>query len=250
VVLVEAGPRILSAFPDDLSTKAVAQLHELGVDVRTGGRVTQIDEAGVHIDGTLLPTATVVWAAGVRGTSLAKQLGVETDRGGRVRVQPDCSLPAHPEAFAIGDMAALTDANGVAVPGLSPAAMQEGRHVARMIVRSMRGEAREPFVYRDKGTMATIGRSRAIAQTKRTKLSGLLAWLAWLVVHLFYLIGFRNRFVVLFSWAWSYFTYGRGARLITGASLEAGAPFELESDALQPRNEALRERENVEARPL
>jgi NADH dehydrogenase len=245
VVLVEAGPRILSAFPEELSAKAVSQLHELGVDVRTGGRVTQIDEDGVHIDGTLLPSATIVWAAGVRGTPLAKQLGVELDRAGRVKVQPDCSLPGHAEAFAIGDMAALTDVNGVNVPGLSPAAMQEARHVARMIVRSMRGESREPFAYRDKGSMATIGRSRAIAQTKRTKLSGLLAWLAWLVVHLWYLIGFRNRFVVVFSWAWSYFTYGRGARLITGSSLAAGAPFELEDDASHPRSEAIREHEKA-----
>ena len=238
VVLVEAGLRILSAFPEDLSAKAVAQLADLGVDVRTGGRVTCIDDAGVHIDGTVVPSATIVWAAGVRGTALAQKLGVELDRAGRVKIAPDCSIPGHAEAFAIGDMAALVDVNGVAVPGQSPAAMQQARHVARMITRSMRNEAREPYAYRDKGSMATIGRSRAIAQTKSARLSGFSAWLAWLVVHLWYLIGFRNRFVVLFSWAWSYFTFRRGARLITGHRLEAGAPFELEEpDAVHARIE-------------
>ncbi len=238
VVLVEAGARILSAFSERLSQRAVDQLRELGVEVRIGGRVTLIDETGVQVGGDHIASSTVVWAAGVQGTPLARRLGIDVDAAGRVKVAPDCSLPGHPDVFAIGDMATLVDAHGVTVPALSPAAMQQARHVARAIMGSIRGQPREPFAYRDKGSMATIGRSRAIAQTGRAQLSGLLAWLAWLLVHIWYLIGFRNRFVVMFSWAWSYFTFGRGARLITGQRLEPGAPFEIDEGPARPRTTA------------
>jgi len=215
VVLVEAGPRILAAFPEELSESAKEQLAELGVEVETG-RVTTIDEGGVELDGTRRVAArTVLWGAGVRGTRLAETLGVPLDKMGRVIVERDASIPGHPEAFAIGDMAHLEEAPGKPLPGLCPVAMQQGRYVAEVIARAKAKGDREPFAYVDKGTMATIGRSRAIAMTGRMRLRGFLAWLAWLFVHLLFLIGFRNRFVVLFTWAWSYFSYKRGARLIT-----------------------------------
>ena len=222
VVLLEAGSRILASFSETLSERAVKQLNELSVSVRTKFRVTRIDARGVYFDGGEIPAATVVWAAGVRASPLAAMLGVPLDRGGRVLIEKDLSLARHPEVFAIGDMAFLVDSRGVTVPGLSPAAMQEGRTAARNIMHSLRSEPREEFRYVDKGSMATIGRSRAIAQVGRVQLSGFIAWLAWLVVHLWYLVGFRSRFVVMFSWMWSYITYKRGARLITGGRLEPG----------------------------
>jgi NADH:ubiquinone reductase (H+-translocating) len=216
VVLVEAGPRILNAFPESLSDHAAAQLASLGVTVKTGNPVAGIDDTGVVFkDGERLAAATVVWAAGVRGTKLAFALGLDLDRGGRVKVNTDCSVPGHPEIFAIGDMAALRDKDGVDVPGLCPAAIQQGNYVARVIRDELRGKPRKPFSYLDKGTMATVGRKRAIAQMGKLKLSGFLAWLAWMGVHVFFLIGFRNRFVVMFNWMWQYFTWKRGARLIT-----------------------------------
>jgi len=215
VILVEAGPRVLSAFPEDLSERAKEQLAELGVEVRHG-RVTRIDEDGVVLDGDRpIEARTVLWGAGVRGTRLAETLGVPLDKMGRVIVDKDGSVPGHPEVFAIGDMAHLEEEEGKPLPGLCPVAMQEGRHVARIIAKAIPKADRKPFHYVDKGTMATIGRSRAIAMTGRMRMSGFLAWLAWLFIHLLFLIGFRNRFVVLFTWAWSYFSYKRGARLIT-----------------------------------
>lgn len=216
VVLVEAGPRILSAFPEALSDRAEAQLATLGVEVHKGDPVAHIDESGIAFkDGTRLPAATVVWAAGIRGTSFAKNLGVDLDRGGRVVVGTDCSIPGHPEVFAIGDMAAMRDVHGVDVPGLCPAAIQQGNYVAATIRADLSGKPRKPFEYLDKGTMATVGRRRAIAKVKSLELSGMLAWLAWMAIHVFFLIGFRNRFVVMFNWGWQYFTWKRGARLIT-----------------------------------
>jgi NADH dehydrogenase len=166
----------------------------------------------------------VLWGAGVQTTSITKTLGVAIDRAGRVLVQTDLSVPGHPEAFVIGDAAAFLHQDGKPLPGVSPVAMQQGRAVAESIVRTLDGKPRAKFVYYDKGSMATIGRSRAVALVKGLKLSGFVAWLAWLFVHLIFLIGFRNRFVVLFSWMWSYFTYKRGARLITGHRLSAGPP--------------------------
>jgi NADH dehydrogenase len=221
VRLLEAGPRILPSFPEDLSTKAVLQLRELGVEVRTGARVSSLEPGRVGLGDESIPCSVVLWAAGVRANPLTRALHAPLDRAGRVLVNPDLSIPGHPRAFVIGDAASIHGKDGRPVPGVSQAAMQEARAVARSIVRSAAGEDRtapEPraFEYRDKGSMATIGRSRAIAQIKAVHLSGFLAWLAWLLVHIFYLIGFRNRLVVMIDWAWSYLTYRRGARLITG----------------------------------
>ncbi len=216
VVLVEAGKRILGVFPENSSNHAEDQLASLGVTVKKGRPVASIDADGIAFaDGERLSAATIVWAAGVRGTSFARSLGLELDRAGRVKVGTDCSLPDHPEVFAIGDMAALRDKNGVDVPGLCPAAIQQGKYVANVIRAEIRGKQREPFSYLDKGTMATVGRKRAIAQIGKLELSGFLAWLAWMAIHVFFLIGFHNRFVVMFNWTWQYFTWKRGARLIT-----------------------------------
>jgi len=216
VVLLEAGTRILAAFTDDLSRRAVEQLTELCVEVRTGKMVTGIDEHGVLLGDERVQAATVLWAAGVRATSLPATLGAELDRTGRVVVGSDCSIAGHPEVFAIGDCAAFTAEDGAVLPGVSPVAMQQARFVARQILRTVDVRPREVFRYVDKGTMATIGRSRAVAQAGKMRLSGLLAWVAWLVVHIWYLIGFRSRLVVMLTWMWSYVTYKRGARLITG----------------------------------
>ncbi len=216
VVLVEAGPRILTAFPDSLGTKAEKQLSTLGVEVHKGEPVAHIDETGVAFkDGTRLPASMVVWAAGIRGTPFAKKLGVPVDRSGRVVVGTDCAIAEHPEVFAIGDMAAMRDAAGVDVPGLCPAAIQMGHYVAATIRADLAGKPRKPFKYLDKGSMATVGRRRAIAKVKKLELSGVIAWLAWMAIHVFFLIGFHNRFVVMFNWAWQYVTWKRGARLIT-----------------------------------
>jgi NADH:ubiquinone reductase (H+-translocating) len=226
VTLVEAGDRILAAFDPKLSTRALEQLKELNVDVKLKTKVTNVDARGVYFEGgAVLETATVIWAAGVGATSLTRTLGVELDRGGRVVVEPDCSIPGHKEAFAIGDMVLFTHQGGKPLPGVSPVAMQQGRFVARQIERDLAGgKARETFRYVDKGSMATIGRSRAIAEIGKIKLSGFVAWMAWLAVHIFFLIGFRNRFAVLFNWAYQYFAYQRGARIITGRRLSAGQP--------------------------
>jgi NADH dehydrogenase len=215
VVLVEAGPRLLGAFPEDVSAKGKSQLEELGVEVRLGVKVTSIDDDGVHFEGEHIPSATVVWGAGVAPSPLAATLGVPLDRQGRVMVGDDASIPGHPEVFVIGDLAHF-EQDGAPLPGLSPVAMQQARAVARSIRATLLGQPRKPFRYWDKGTMATVGRSRAVAVVGRIHLSGFIAWLAWLFVHLWYLIGFRNRFIVMFEWFWSYITYKRGSRLITG----------------------------------
>ncbi len=221
VVLIEAGPRILTAFPESLGAKAEKQLETLGVEVHKGAPVAHIDESGVAFkDGERLWASTVVWAAGIRGTAFAKNLGVELDRSGRVIVGTDCSVADHPEVFAIGDMAAMKDAKGVDVPGLCPAAIQQGNYVAEMIRADIAGKPRKPFTYFDKGTMATVGRRRAIAKVNKIQLSGVIAWLAWMGIHVLFLIGFHNRFVVMFNWAWQYLTWKRGARLITHTSRE------------------------------
>lgn len=216
VILLEGGPRVLPAMPESLSASAVKQLEELGVEVRTDTRVTDIDERGVAIGEERIDARTVVWAAGVRATRILETMGVEIDRGGRVIVDKDCSVPGHANAFVIGDAAAFAGEDGKLLPGVSPVAMQQARFVARVIRNAGKNEPRGAFSYFDKGTMATIGRSRAVAEAKGLKMSGLLAWLAWLFVHLWFLIGFRNRVAVMLTWIWSYITYGRGARLITG----------------------------------
>ena len=214
VILLEGGARILAPFPPELSVKAEKQLKDLGVEIRLGSLVTRIDETGVEIGAEKIEAATVLWAAGVRPEPLVGELGVPVDRGGRAIVASDLTLPGHPEVFAIGDMSFVKDEKGHPLPGVSPVAMQQARFVAECIDHPDR--PRGTFRYADKGTMATIGRSRAVAFSHGLKMSGFLAWMAWLVVHLWFLIGFRSRVVVMFEWAWSYFTYRRGARLIVG----------------------------------
>jgi NADH dehydrogenase len=177
--------------------------------------VTAIDAEGVAIGPVRIEARTVLWAAGVAASPLARSLGVPLDRAGRVRVEPDLTIPGRDDIYVVGDLASL-EQDGKPIPGVAPAAMQEARHAARNIERTLRGQDRLPFRYRDKGSLATIGRAAAVADLGRIKLSGWIAWLAWLFVHILFLIGFRNRFVVLFEWAWSYLTYDRGARLITG----------------------------------
>ncbi len=216
VVLIEAGPRILNGFHEDLSTSATESLEELGVEVRTECRVQDIDEHGVVLQDGRLDAGAVVWSAGVEAVPLSKKLGAERDRAGRVIVKQDCSIEDHPEVFVIGDMARFDDANGEPLPGVSPVAMQQARFVAKIIGRRMAHLATERFEYFDKGMMATIGRSRAVAQSKGLRMTGFTAWLAWLFIHLFYLVGFKNRVFVFLSWIWNYVAYRRGARLITG----------------------------------
>jgi NADH dehydrogenase len=219
VVLVEADNRLLpGGFRADLAESAKRQLEELGAEVRLSTRVVHIDSHGVDVGGERIESTTVLWTAGVRAKRLNDTLGVELDRAGRVVVRQDCSVPGHPEAFVIGDAALfIEEGQKHPLPGVSPVAMQQARFVARVIAsRAAAREAPARFRYLDKGIMATIGRSRAVAQMGRFGMTGLIAWLAWLLVHVFYLISFRNRFVVLFNWAWSYVTYKRGARLITG----------------------------------
>ena len=214
VVLVEAAPRVLPAYPEALSGPARRQLERLGVEVRTGAPVSLIDGGGVVAGGERLAAATVLWAAGVEASPLARSLGAPLDRAGRVRVNPDLTVPGHPDVFVAGDLVSL-DQDGRPIPGVAPAAIQEGRHAAGNVLRALRGEPLLPFRYRDKGLLATIGRGAAVAAIGRARISGLPAWLAWLFVHIYFLIGFRNRLAVLMQWAWSYLTFERGARLIT-----------------------------------
>jgi NADH dehydrogenase len=215
VLLLEGASRVLPPYPPGLSESARKQLEALGVEVQTGRVVTAIDDQGVCVGPERVAARTVLWAAGVAASPLARSLGAPLDRAGRVLVEPDLTLPGHPDVYVIGDLASI-EQDGRPVPGVAPAAMQMAAHTARNVVRTLRGQPREPFHYIDKGSLATIGRAAAVADLGRLKLSGLVAWLAWLFIHLFFLIGFRNRYLVLVQWAWSYFTYDRGARLITG----------------------------------
>ncbi|HEY6051971.1 MAG TPA: NAD(P)/FAD-dependent oxidoreductase, partial [Thermoanaerobaculia bacterium] len=215
ILLVEAGPRILPTYLPELAERAAARLRKMGCEVLVSQPVTGVDAEGVSIGARRIDARTVVWAAGVAASPLARTLGTPLDRAGRVRVEPDLSLPAAPEVFVIGDLAAV-ESDGKPVPGLAPAAIQEGRHAARQIQRTLRGEGRETFRYRDKGTLATIGRAAAVAQIGRLRTEGFFAWVLWLAVHILLLIGFRNRVIVLLEWAWAYLRYERGARLITG----------------------------------
>jgi NADH dehydrogenase len=222
VILLEADPRLLRQFSERLSAKAAAQLSRLGVEVRTSVRVESIGESFLLLaGGTRIESANIIWTAGVTANPLTQRLGVELDRTGRVRVNSDLSLPAHPEVFAIGDLALVLDERDRPVPGISPAAMQMARHVARVIETELNNSrenvpVRPAFKYWNKGTMATIGRSAAVAQIGRLEFSGWPAWAAWLLVHLIFLIGFRNRAAVLLQWTYSYFTYKLGSRIITG----------------------------------
>jgi len=218
IILLEGGPRVLPAYSEDLSQSAKEQLQQLGVDVRISTMVTGVESGAIRVGETRLLAAVVLWAAGVAASPLGKKLGAPVDRAGRVLVQPDLSLPGHPEVFVIGDLAALKDADGKMLPGVAPVAIQEGEFVARTIARELKGKPRKNFHYFDKGSLATIGRAAAVAQFGKIHISGFLAWLSWLFIHIFFLIGFRNRIIVLIQWAWSYFTYERGARLITGST--------------------------------
>ncbi|HWF20459.1 MAG TPA: NAD(P)/FAD-dependent oxidoreductase [Verrucomicrobiae bacterium] len=218
IILVEGSPRVLSNFPEHLSDKAAEQLKKLGVEVLTGVRVQNIGERCVQLPDREIRAANIIWAAGVSATPLTNKMAVELDRAGRIKVNPDLSIPGYANVFAIGDMALCMQPDGKPVPGVSPSAMQEARHVARIIEDELDGKngKRPAFLYWDKGTMATIGRSAAVAQIKKLQLSGWIAWMMWLVVHLLFLVGFRNKLSVLIQWTYSYLTYKRGARIITG----------------------------------
>ena len=228
IILLEGGPRVLPTYPAELSRSAQEQLQKLGVEVRTSALVTGVEPGVVRVGDTRLAAAVILWAAGVAASPLGKTLGVPVDRAGRVAVEPDLSLPDHPEVFVIGDLAALNDESGRMLPGVAPVAMQQGRYVAKIIQRELEGateaaaKAQPPprpgFHYWDKGSLATIGRAAAVAEFGKLHISGFIAWLAWLFVHILFLIGFRNRLLVFIEWAWSYVTYERGARLITGST--------------------------------
>jgi NADH dehydrogenase len=217
ILLLEGGERVLPSYVPTLSAAAQRQLTHLGVEVHTKTLVTALDEHGVSMGDTHLAARTVLWAAGVAASPLARSLGVPLDRAGRVHVQPDLTIPGHSEVFVIGDLAAAMS-HGQPVPGVAPAAIQGGRHAARCIRCALAGKSSEPFSYQDRGALATIGRAAAVADFGRLKLTGFFAWLAWMLVHIAFLIGFRNRVFVLLSWAWAYLTFQRGARLITGGS--------------------------------
>jgi NADH:ubiquinone reductase (H+-translocating) len=225
IILIEGGPRVLPAYSEQLSRKAEAQLERLGVEVRTSQMVTSVEPGAVWVGSNKTPASVVLWAAGVAASPLGRKLGVPVDRSGRVQVQPDLGIPGHPEVFVIGDLAALNDEKGKPLPGVAPVAIQQGKWAAKMIARDLAAQPlasgsqkapRPRFHYRDKGSIATIGRAAAVAQIAEFELSGYVAWLAWLFVHILFLVGFRNRIVVMVNWAWAYLTYERGARLITG----------------------------------
>jgi NADH:ubiquinone reductase (H+-translocating) len=223
IILLQAGDRILPTYPPDLSAKATGALDRLGVTVRIGARVTAVTEAGVSLlspDGSeFIPAATVLWAAGVKasplGAALAQATGADIDRQGRLMVQPDLSLPGHPDVFVIGDLAALRRPDGEFLPGVAQVAIQQGRYVGQLLQRRWRGQSVTPFRYRDRGNMATIGRNAAVAELGRLHLAGRLAWRIWLLVHLLYLTETENRLLVALQWLWNYVTHGRSARLIT-----------------------------------
>ena len=218
VILIEGSPRLLAQFAEPLSQNARETLEGMGVEVRTGIHVKNITQGRVELpDGSVIEAENILWAAGVAASPLTAKLGVPLDRAGRVLVNPDLSIPGHPEVFVIGDAAYLLDKDGQIVPGVSPAAMQEAKHVAQIIASELDGNPeRPPFDYWDKGSMATIGRSAAVAQVGSFEMTGFLAWIAWLFVHLLFLVGFRNKVAVLWQWFYSYVTYKRGARIITG----------------------------------
>jgi len=215
ILLIEAGPRVLSAFTEKLAEKARRQLEKLGVEVETGKPVTQLGADFIEFGGQRVAARTILWAAGVAASSLGKQLGAPLDRAGRVRVQPDLSLAEHPEVFVAGDLASI-EQDGKPVPGVAPAAKQMGARVAKNILSRIGGMPTAPFRYSDFGALATIGRHSAVAQLPKLRFSGLLAWWFWLAIHVYFLIGFRSRLIVLINWAWAYFTYARGARIILG----------------------------------
>jgi NADH dehydrogenase len=231
ILLIEGGPRLLAAYPEKLSESAKEQLEAMGVHVRLNSRVTGIEFGAVFVGEERIPAYNVVWSAGVSASPLGKTLGAPVDRMGRVVVEPDLSVPGHPEVFVVGDLAAFNHQlpGGEPLAGVAQVAIQGGEAAARNIARTIRGEPRVPFHYHDKGSMATIGRAKAIAQIGRFQLSGFIAWLVWIFVHILFLIGFRNRATVMLEWAWSYLSWERGALLITG---------EVRPDTVRSRVEA------------
>lgn len=236
ILLIEGGPRVLATYAEDLSRSAQEQLNHLGVEVRTSTTVTCIEPGAVYAGNTRLPATVVLWAAGVAASPLGKKLGAAVDRAGRVLVQPDLSVLGHPEVFVIGDLAALKTEQGKMLPGVAPVAIQQGRYVAKVVREEVeshvKASARTPFHYWDKGSLATIGRAAAVAEFGRIHISGFIAWLSWLFVHILFLIGFRNRLLVFIQWAWSYVTYERGARLITGSTYLPGWTGDQPSSAV------------------
>lgn len=241
VILVEAGPRVLSTYPADLSEKARQNLLRLGVDVRTDTMVTDISRDGVTAGDEFIPSRSMIWAAGNIASPLLKSLGTELDRQGRAIVGPDCSIPGHSEVLVLGDAAMYAHQGDKPLPGVCPVAIQMGQYAARIIrnetLRHKLSSDRPPFHYRDKGQLAVIGRGRAVADIGKAHFAGFVAWLLWIFVHIFFLIGFRNRVIVLMEWAISYWTYGRGARLIANASLDEGArASELAFERTSQRN--------------
>ena len=216
IILLEGGPRVLPTYPEDLSASAEKQLRQMGVEVRTNAMVTNVEDGMVTVGQEKIPAVVILWGAGVSASPLGKMLGAPVDRAGRVIVQPDLTVPNHPEVFVLGDLAASKTKDGKLVPGVAPAAIQMGQYAAKQIKRILKGQPRQPFEYWDKGSLATIGRSHAVADFGRLHISGYFAWLSWLFIHLLFLIGFRNRLLVMMEWAWSYLTYNHSARLITG----------------------------------
>ncbi|MDA0372487.1 MAG: NAD(P)/FAD-dependent oxidoreductase [Planctomycetota bacterium] len=229
VVLIEGSPRLLPPFDPKLSAEAERELQKLGVEVITGVHVTRIDSDGVGYGAEEIRARTVLWAAGVAASPLGRTLGATTDRAGRVQVLPDLTVPGHPEVLVAGDLISL-QFDGRPVPGVAPAAVQAGRHAAKNVRRALSGERLQAFRYRDKGSLATVGRAAAVAQFGRFRIAGLVAWWLWWVVHIFYLIGYRNRLAVMIGWAWQYFAFSRGARLITGRAWSPTASRDVPSD--------------------
>ncbi len=237
IVLIEAAPRVLTPFDASLSEAARRSLESLGVEVRVGAAVTECNSDGVRVGDEFIPTRTVIWAAGVMASPAGRWLGAETDRAGRVKVNPDLSVPGHPDVFVIGDTALVSGADGHPLPGVAPVAKQQGHYIARLLKARSAGRSIGPFAYRDFGSLATIGRKRAVVQFGRFRLSGFFAWVLWSVAHIYFLIGFRNRFIVALNWVWNYVTFQRGSRLITGMTAPDGEaarqpePVELRSKA-------------------
>lgn len=233
IVLVEAGPRILAAFSEEMANRAVSDLKNLGVEVRTHCAVTKIDEDGVEIGGERIHSATVLWAAGVQASSLGKKISQDVDRHGRVIVEPDLSIKGRKNVFVAGDLAVFTHQTGKPLPGTAPVAMQQGTYLAKTIRGDLANKPRKPFHFIDKGQMATIGRSRAIVEVGKWKFGGFKAWLLWLAVHIYYLTGFKNRLLVVLQWAWSYISFRRGARLIVRKEWRLNPP--KGHDSLDPK---------------
>lgn len=252
VILLEGGPRVLPTYSEQSSQRAHRDLEELGVEVHVNSLVTGITPEGVQVGDTFIPARTVMWGAGNAASPLAQSFGMPLDRVGRVPVERNLTIPGHPNVYVIGDLATLQQDNGLPVPGVAPAAMQQGRWAARNIVRAERGEPLRPFRYRNKGELATIGRNRAIAEFGRLKFGGVIAWLLWLFVHIMYLAGFRNRLLVLGEWAYAYVTYRRGARLILPSEWEPenASPRGKRGRAAEGREEPTTKREEFDRVPV